>query len=511
VRRVILAAVATALSAAPARAQAPGDGPEAFALIVGVNTSVDRELPTLRYADDDAALYRDLFHELGARTYLLARFDDNTQRLHAPLVAEARPPRRAELELAIRAAAGAVAQARARGARTVLYFVYAGHGNVRDGESYLGLEDDRLTAADLEQRVVAAVHADQTHMIIDACYSGLLAGARGPGGERRPLHGFSRLERLADDATLGLVLSTSSARESHEWDGFQAGVFSHEVRSGLAGAADADHDGRISYRELAAFVARANAAIPNERFRPDIYARPPRGGDELVALGRVPHRRLEVDGGRAAHYFLEDGRGVRRMDFHNQVGQPVTVVLPRGDGPLFLRRTHDNREFRLSADGELVTLDALTADEPRIAARGAAHESFSLAFALPFDEDAVRGFAMPERDTGDAPVADPPSWRRRAGWGSLGLGGAAIAASAVSIVWTRAASHGAAPGDSQQAIVARNARISRGNTATALSLSIAGAALATGAALLLWPDHRGVVPTLSAGAGAGSLGVTGAF
>lgn len=357
--------------------------------------------------------------------------------------------------------------------------------------------------------MVAAVHADQTHMIIDACYSGLLAGARGPGGERRPLHGFSRLERLADDATLGLVLSTSSARESHEWDGFQAGVFSHEVRSGMAGAADADRDGRITYRELAAFVARANAAIPNERFRPDIYARPPRGGDELVALDRAPHRRLEVDGRRAAHYFLEDGRGVRLMDFHNQVGQPVTVLLPRSDGPLFLRRIHDNREFRLTSDAQLVTLDELTADEPRIAARGAAHESFSLAFALPFDEDAVRSFAMPQLDTVDVPVA--PDWRRRAGWGSLGLGGAAIAASVVSIAWTRSVRDAAAPDDSQLAIIARNARISRGNTATAISLAISGAALATGAALLLWPDHRGVVPSLSAGAGSGSLGVTGTF
>ena len=45
---------------------------------------------------------------------------------------------------------------------------------------------------------------------------------------------------------------------------------------------DTDGDGRISYREIAAFVARANAAIPGERFRPDVFARPPRSGAPLV-------------------------------------------------------------------------------------------------------------------------------------------------------------------------------------------------------------------------------------
>ena len=53
-----------------------------------MNRSVDTELEPLRYADDDAARYFDLFRVLGARTHLLLRLAE------AP-PAETRPrPRR---------------------------------------------------------------------------------------------------------------------------------------------------------------------------------------------------------------------------------------------------------------------------------------------------------------------------------------------------------------------------------------------------------------------------------
>ena len=56
--------------------------PATFALIVGVNQSQDEKLGTLRYADDDAARYQELFRSLGARTYLVTRLDDSSRRLH---------------------------------------------------------------------------------------------------------------------------------------------------------------------------------------------------------------------------------------------------------------------------------------------------------------------------------------------------------------------------------------------------------------------------------------------
>ena len=53
-----------------------------FALIIGVNKSIDPDLQDLHYADDDAARYFELFRSLGARTYLLTNPDKNTELLN---------------------------------------------------------------------------------------------------------------------------------------------------------------------------------------------------------------------------------------------------------------------------------------------------------------------------------------------------------------------------------------------------------------------------------------------
>ena len=268
--------------------------PAAFAIVIGVNRSVDPELAPLRYADDDAARYLDLFRAIGARTVLVSRLDDNTRRLHPQAAAEALDPTAAGLELAVARITEDVRRAHAAGIPTVLYVAYAGHGNARDGEGYLMLEDTRLTGRMIAQQVLGRIDATESHLIVDACYSNFLVFGRGPTADvRKPVRGFALFEDVLPADRTGLLLSTSSARESHEWDAYQSGVFSHEVRSGLYGAADLDGDGRVSYREIAAFIQRANESIPNERFRPDVYARPPRSvtGVGCRAQDSEPKRR----------------------------------------------------------------------------------------------------------------------------------------------------------------------------------------------------------------------------
>jgi len=360
------------------------EGRAIFALVIGTNDSVDKELEKLRYADDDAARSFDLFRALGARTYLLARLDDDTARLHPQAAAEAIFPVDDGLSEATKKLAGNIAVARARGLETVFYVMYAGHGNVDDQRGYITLEDKRLYGDDLIDRIIERVGADQTHLIVDACYSYFLAYGRGPGGARRPVEGFSRLTALADEGKVGLILSTSSAAESHEWEAFQAGVFSHEIRSGLYGAADADGDGVVSYREISAFVDKANRAIPNERFRPKLHARPPTGTTALVDIAQGRSEWIEVDGARSGHYMLETEFGVRLVDFHNAPGQQVKVFRPKGDR-LFLRRVVDDVEYELPEAGDPVVKIASLSPKPvRVQGRGAAHHSFSMLFQEPF-------------------------------------------------------------------------------------------------------------------------------
>nr|WP_153866728.1 MULTISPECIES: caspase family protein [Myxococcaceae] len=480
------------LAAAPAPgAQAPARA--SFALIVGVNRSVDEDEAPLRYADDDAARYQDLFRLLGARTYLLTRLDENTRRLHPQAAAEARDPTWAEWQRAVQQLEHDLAQARAAGVETVLYVVYAGHGNVKNGQGYVSLEDRRLTGHALAEGLLQRVAATRVHLIVDACSSYFLAYGRGPGGHRRTLEGFSELTRLADDGRLGLLLSTSSARESHEWEGFQSGVFSHEVRSGLYGAADADGDGRVSYREIAAFVERANAAIANERFRPELHARPPpadgEGAAPLLELARALPHRIEVDGGEEAHLVLEDAQGVRLAELHSGAGQRTWLVRPAGRGPLWVRRVDDGTEYRIGDTPEVVHLAQLTAQPPRTASRGAAHEAFGRIFSLPYSRAEVERYAFP-RPQGPAPVPERSRLRTWVGWSGVALSGVGLGAGALMTMRAQGVRREAQPGDSQATFAERNAQIGQLNRSAAWLYAAAGAAGLTGAALLLWPSKE---------------------
>ena len=347
----------------------------AFALVLGVNHSLDSSQRPLRYADDDAARYFDLFRALGARVYVLTRPDDNTRRLHAQAAAEARLPRAAELEETVATLADDVDRARQRGVKTVFYFVYAGHGNEAKGARTVTLEDSHLTSERLAVEVLDRVAADRTHLVVDACGSFLFAytGARGPGGSRRALSGFSRAGALAERTDVGLLLSTSSAQDSHEWEAVQAGVFSHIVRSGLYGAADADADGQVSYDEIAAFVERAGAAVPNERYRPEVHVRAPQGSDRLLDLRQGLERRLEIDGAAThGHHYLEDTFGVRLLDFHNAPGQSLQLVRTPAAGLLYLRGADAEAEFPIPAAPPVVQLAEVAPRAPRTGPRGAA-------------------------------------------------------------------------------------------------------------------------------------------
>ncbi len=474
----------------PRPARADGDEGRSyarFAFILGVNTSVDEGAPTLRYADDDAARYLELFRTLGARTYVLTRLDDNTRRLHPQLAAEALLPLKSEFDRTIAAAAFDVGQARRRHVKTVLYFVYAGHGSARDGYGYITLEDAPLDAATLDSSVVLGIGADQTHFIVDACDSYFLAMGRGPGGQRHEAHGFLRSAGLQARDSVGLLLSTSSARESHEWSAFQAGVFSHEVRSALYGAADADGDGQVSYREVAAFVTRANEAIPNEAYRTNVYARAPKDSPFLLDLRAQSKSRLILEGAHASHYFMEDSRGVRMADFHNDANQPMYVIRPGHTGKLYLRRLSDDVEFVVPNEPEVLELAELSPSDPRVRARGAAGDQFELLFALPFGRQAVTAFLLQgaERDAPNPPRPSAPHWWSIAtGLGLVGAGAVGSLAGTFTLLSAHAL---ALSNPSQSDVESVNDRIRSRNSAGVIELAAGGATIVLGACFLFWP------------------------
>ena len=467
-----------------------------FAVVVGWNAPPRADLPPLRYADDDAVRWAILLRSFGADVQLLTDLDPESRRLYAGAAPKAEKPTRRALAGALDRVTAEIVAAKAQGARAVLYFVYAGHGDVEAGEGYVALADGRFFRRDLESEVLARSRADINHVIVDACRSFYFVYGRGPGGQRRPWQGsYFSTEAAARFPNTGFLLSSSSGAPSHEWEEFQAGIFSHEVRSGLLGAADANGDRRIDYREIEAFVRVANVTVRNERFRPQIFARAPRaGGADLVDLGANggagAAAEVRIDAGGSRRQALEDALGVRWADLHPAAGQVVTLRLPAvawADGPFFLRATDGDLEYRVPAR-QSSRLSALEPQRSTVVRRGAVHEAFLSLFERPFDDSA---FTLPPdlRATADAldeTVDEPRPWRTTA-YGLMAAGAVGVAA-AGGLWWSARTLRDSGLGADGMEREALNDRIAQRNTWTLVS-GVAGAALLGAGGALWWWDR----------------------
>lgn len=391
---------------------APARGETLFSLVMGVNRPLSKNTPTLLFADDDAIQFHRLLSTLG-RSILLVDADESTRRLYGRIEGARRPSRK-NFDRALEELLTQVRLARKRGERPHLLFVYSGHGEVKNNEGYLALADGRLFASDLSEQVLQRSAAVSNHVIIDACKSFYLVQEKRVGGRRKRLQeSFYRPSSLVRRfPNTGFLLSTSSGASSHEWEEFRAGIFSHEVRSGLMGPADVNQDGRVSYNEIFAFVQVANKKIANDRFRPRIYMRAPRGKGSQALLdlrSSTAAALLTVPRTRPGRYMLEDNQGVRLADLNTDAAEPVTLLLP-GRSRYYLHDMGRAKEYRIEPAGKTVALASLTARPSSYRAKGAAHEAFLKIFSVPFNrksfDQALRAPAVQVARPSDVPIAD---------------------------------------------------------------------------------------------------------
>lgn len=466
-------------SATGGESDGTGSGrPASFAVVIGNNEGEDLGPATLRYADDDAIAMHELLSEAGVQSRLLVSPDAETVELRR-FQNGIRPTLAAVLRTVEELYAEILA-AKKIGKKTELTLFYSGHGDIDDGEGFVVLDGGRLTRSLLLNKIIAASPADTNHVIIDACKSYFMVFDKGPGGERRPFNGsFGVLTTGTNLDRTGFVLSASSGEDSHEWERYQAGIFSYEVRSALRGGADANLDGRITYGELGAFVATANRGIANERFRPEFLVSPP---------GRVPGKLTEavlvwndsagcmtVDGDAAGHYYIETEFGIRIADVHSNRADPLSVHLPP-ERPLFVRRADDFAEGVLTTD-EAVYLSSLSMRPTTMLRKGALSVAFESLFSTPFSVDAVKRYdALFEKKAESAKAqADRPSRSKPIEYALLGVAVSSLTVGGTMSIFaldTRNNAKDAAQVD----VPAMNQKIDRYNTAAIALYSVGAAA-----------------------------------
>ncbi len=373
-------------------------GVRRYAIIIANNRSLDEGVEPLRYADDDGVRYYELFNAAGAETKLLAVLDSDAQQLYPAAAAVSIPPSKNVLQKTLRDMFAAIRSENNDGLTTHFYFIYAGHGNVGPNqEGYLNLLDERFGRSQLYAEVIQKSPATFNHIILDACQAWFMVHKRGgepdkTGDYRDVMRGFLNKETLARYPNTGVILAASNESETHEWQQFESGIFSYEIRSALSGAADVNNDNAVTYAEAAAFVEAANAGIeiPKARLNVFYHAPPQRLNEPLIttdAFDGVPTLSMPVE--MSGKYCVEDARGVRLLDLNYSSEQPVSIALI-GTAPFYVRRADE--KALIETGQSVLDLSKLQFAPFAESSRGPIDESFrKYLFTVPFGMGFFRG------------------------------------------------------------------------------------------------------------------------
>ncbi len=223
------------LCAAPDDAPAP----QSWALIIAINDYEDQGIADLRFCVNDARALRDALvgpHGSFPPENVVLMTDDSDPELR---------PTRGKI-IAQVATFLRVPQPQ----DTVLIY-FSGHGQLAGEKTYL-VPVDGTAAALAESSVsfgwlkeqIEKCPAKKKVLLLDCCH----AGAGKAAGDHMP----EAMEDELISAAEGLVtLASCGAREkSYEWEQKRHGVFTYYLVEALEGAADRDHDGRITAAEV---------------------------------------------------------------------------------------------------------------------------------------------------------------------------------------------------------------------------------------------------------------------
>ena len=462
-----------------------------FALVVGYNESDDRALAPLRYADDDAVKYAELFSFATDKTILLTDLDAESARVYGPM--QLKSPTRKNLLASLDELRTDVAAALKRGDKPILYFVYSGHGNYdQEGRGYVHLEDGRWTTRDLYYHILGPSRGEAPHnviLIVDSCNSALLVNSRG--SDHRKVTGTSL--KLEAYPNVGVVLSSSTIGEVHEWGKYLSGVFSHEVRSALLGPADLDDDGQVTFAELAAFVASANAEVKNETYRVRPYIRPPLSAPNLALMSLADAHfpaRVRIDPQVTGPSYLFGRELLRIADFNKTGEQGFWLALPGTDGFVVVNDKHEY-VVPAKATGVLRLTGLETRPATVLSARGPSAYFEERLFARPYGRDGARSWLQKSyADTLVVERFEKVAWYKNKGaWGLLGGGLAVIGGGIAFNVAAVNADDAADAVEFGDQIAANNDAASRNEKIATAFYSVGGAAV-LGSALWFALDRK---------------------
>lgn len=302
-------------AALAASAQPDGIFTRRLALLVGANKG-GPERPELRYAVDDARAVGRVLEDMGGVLPGDARYLED--------------PDRSALLGAIRSLAADVDKARRTSRRVEAIFYFSGHSD----EEALFLGQERMPYAELKG-LITALAADVRIAILDSCASGALTLPKGV--IKRPPF---LMDMAYDMRGTAFVASSSASEPAQESGRLGRSFFTHNLVSGMRGAADMNLDGRITLNEAYQF-AFDGTIVQTERTmagaqHPSRHIQMSGTGDVVITEIRKSEAVLVLDAGFSGRVFVHDSAGNLLVELNKPAGREVAIGLGAGGYRVFV-------------------------------------------------------------------------------------------------------------------------------------------------------------------------------
>jgi hypothetical protein len=278
-----------------------------FALVIGSNNG-GGERDKLRYAGHDATTIADVLQQIGG----VAQAD-------LSLLSE---PAATDVDGAFDTLSQRVRSERQKGQRVELVVYYSGHsddtGILLGGAHY---DYDRLRDR------IRAVPADVRIAILDSCESGSFTRVKG--GRKMPPFLRDSSNQVEGFAFLSSSSATEDAQES---DRIGASFFTYYFVTGLRGAADRNHDGKITLTEAYQYsyektLGRTqNTAHGAQHPSYDMHLSGT--GDVVITDLRSTESTLVLPAALAGHITIVDKAGRVALELSKDAGEPLDLALP---------------------------------------------------------------------------------------------------------------------------------------------------------------------------------------
>ena len=280
-----------------------------FAMVVGANDGGAGKAK-LQYAVSDAESMRKVLEELGGI------LPDDTI-----FLAE---PSREAFFAGMKKLQDKIIQNKEKYRRTEIIFYYSGHSD----ENHILLGTDKVSYQDVRD-AIHKVKADVRIAILDSCMSGTFAQLKG-GKKKSPF-----LMNVAYNMKgYAFMTSSSSDEASQESDRIKGSFFTHNLISGMRGAADVTQDGRITLNEayqhaFTKTLTQTEKSMSGPQ-HPHVNIQMSGTGDVVITDITSSSTLLVIDENIAGNIFIFNNENVLALELTKPLGRNVDLGLEAG-------------------------------------------------------------------------------------------------------------------------------------------------------------------------------------